>query len=255
MSNESFQTSVLLRDASGEINLHEKTPTNKFSKYNKQYIEGLVEGYIKAIDRLIEKVNLSEDIDKKTKAKVLVLMIGLVIDTEDASEIKKNSKTSGISRIIPNMTELSYVNDIPFDLDVVEYVFKYLSQILKGTGTLEGSEFGDITISGVHFDNLKDFNQVFSTEYVDLKSPVELAQDISYFKKKNNLIRARLFDFVGKGSKIPNEVKIKIRREFKFEIVSQSFQRRKKPIAKKVYDMLADKLLIAYDDLYESIAK
>lgn len=242
-----------MREANGEINVYKPGTVNKFSKFNKQYIEGLVEGYTKAVDRLIEKINISENVDKKTRAKALVLMVGLVIDNDDAAVIKKNSKSIGSSRIIPNLTELSYVNDVPFDLDVVEYVFKYLSTIMKTSGNLEGSEFGDLDISGVHFDNLKDFNQVFSTEYIGIKDPCELVQDLSSFKKKNGLLRSRLFEFVGRGKEVPTEVKIKIRREFKFDQTSQSFSRRKKPIAKKVYDMLADKLLIAYDDLYESI--
>lgn len=243
-----------MRDANGEIDIYGKPSTGNFLKFNKQYVEGLVEGYTKAIDRLIEKINLDDNIDKKIRAKVLVLMIGLVIDNEDASSLKKNSPAIGTSRIIPNLTEISYVNDIPFDLDVVEYIFKYISQTMKTAGLLEGSEFGDIEISGVHFDNLKDYNQVFSTEYIGGNDPCELVQDISYFKKKNNLIRSRLFDFVGKGKTLTNESKIKIRREFKFNPSTQVFQRRKKPISKKVYTMLADKLLLSYDDLYESIS-
>lgn len=242
-----------MREANGEFKINETLAPNLFSKYNKQYIEGLVEGYIKAIDRLIEIANMSEKITKKTRAKVLALMIGLVIDTEDASTIKKNSKSSVDSRLIPNMTEINYINDIPFDIDVVECVFKYISQLLKTEGELEGSTFGDISISGVHFSNLKDFNQCFSVETIGVKPNKEVLQDLSYFKKRNDLIRKRLFEF-SKSNKSPEKVvEIKIRREYKFNPEIQTYQRRKKPIAKKVYDILANQLLVAYDDLYESL--
>lgn len=242
-----------MREANGEFNMYRTPSLGKFSKYNKQYIEGLVEGYTKTIDRLIEVANMSEKISKKTRAKILALMIGLVIDASDASEIKKHSKSNTDSRLIPNMTEISYINDVPFDIDVVECVFKYVSQLLKTEGELEGSAFGDITVSGVHFTNLKDFNQCFSVETIGVESNKELTQDLSYFKKRNDLIRKRLFDFANAGKKPEKVVEIKIRREFKFNPEIQTFQRRKKPIAKKVYDLLANQLLVAYDDLYESL--
>lgn len=242
-----------MREANGEFKLYEKQEAGRFAKHNRQYLEGLVEGYIKVIDRLIESINMSESISKKTKAKILSLMVGLILDTEDAAIIKKNSKVSSSSRLIPNMTEINYINDVPFDLDVTECVFKYISHLLKDEGAIEGSSFGDITISGVHFDNLKDFNQVFSIETIGTQPRKELAQDISYFKKRNNLIRSRLYDFANKGKKPEKEIEIKIRREYKFNPEIQTFQRRTKPIAKKVYDLLAEQLLVAYDDLYESI--
>lgn len=240
-----------LREAEGEIELFEPQNENKFIKHNKQYIEGLVNGYVKTIDRLIEVANMSETLSTKSRAKLLALMVGLVIDKDDAAEIKKNSKVDYSSKIIPNMTEINYVNDIPFDLDVIEAVFKYVTQILKDEGQVEGSAFGDS--SGVNFINIKDLNQVYSIETIGFPTKKELAQDLSVFKKKNDMIRKRLFDFVNSGKVPEKRIEIKIRRNFKFNPEIQSYQRRKKPIAKKVYDLLANQLLVAYEDLFESI--
>lgn len=241
-----------LREAEGEIDIYGKQGVSKFAKHNRQYIEGLVEGYIKTIDRLIETANMSDKLSVKSRAKLLALMVGLVIDKEDAAELRKHSKIENTSKIIPNMTEISYVNDVPFDVDVIECVFKYVSQILKDEGQLEGSDFGETL--GVSFVNAKDLNEVYSIETIGFPPKKELAQDLSVFKKKNDLIRKRLFDFVNKGRTPEKKVEIKIRREYKFNPEIQTYQRRNKPIAKKVYDLLANQLLVAYEDLYEAMS-
>ena len=240
-----------LREENGEFNLYGNQGVSSFAKHNRQYIEGLVDGYSKTIDRLIEVANMSDTLSVKSRAKLLALMVGLLIDKEDAAELRKHSRLENTSKLIPNMTEINYINDVPFDLDVIECVFKYVSQILKDEGQLGDSPFGDFT--GVNFTNIKDVNEVFSIETIGFPAKKEMAQNISFFKKKNDLIRKRLFDFANKGKTPEKKIEIRIRREYKFNPEIQTFQKRKKPIAKKVFDLLANQLLVAYDDLYESI--
>lgn len=241
------KSAYLLRAANGEIELQNEQKVGNRIKFNKEYLESVCEGYIGKIDELIEKVNLSENIDTKTKNKICALMISLVLDNSDISELKKISKIKEISTIIPNMTEVQYINDIPFDLDIVENVYKYILKTIQGTGTVEGSQFG------IALDNAKDFNDVFSVEIIGEYTPREVLQDIESFNKKNKLIRQRLIDFATKGKKVTKLDEIKIRREYKFDPSTQSFQKRPKAIAKKVYELLAEKIVVAYDSLYSTI--
>lgn len=241
------------REASGEMSISNKPQQTPHQKFNKQYLQGISDGYIKNVDLLIEQVNLNDAIDSKIRHKILALMISLVLDNDDLAEIKKTSKIKETSLIIPNMTEVQFINDIPFDLDIIEKVFKYILQILKGTDFLRGSQFGEIPVSGVYFDNIKDFNDVFTSELFANEKNSQLVQDIDVFNKKNRLIRKRMLEFVNKGKAVDKKSEIKIRREYKFDVNNQSFVKRPKPIAKKVYDLLGEKLYIAYESLYSSI--
>jgi len=236
------------REASGEIAVNGIPKESPYRKFNREYIESLTNGYVDAINKLIEHVNSSETIDEKTKNKILVLMTSLVLDNSDVLELKKSSKIKSFSSLIPNMTEIEYINDVPFDLDITERIFKYIAKILQGTDILEAVGLVEISI-----DNYRDFNEVFSSRIIGVENNVELIQDICYFNKKNSLIRNRLLDLATKGAKVDKKSEIKIRREYKFDPDSQSFKKRNKPIAKKVYELLAEKYLKAYDSLYSSI--
>ena len=238
-----------MRAANGEFELYQAQPESEFKKFNKEYLESLCNGYVEKIDALIEKINMSDVLDDKTKNKIAALMISLVLDNEDILELKKTSKIkSEISSIIPNMTEIQFINDIPFDIDIVERVFKYILKAIQGSNIVEGSQFGMI-----NENNYKDFNDVFSIEVIGEASRKDVVQDISYFNKKNKLVRQRLIEFATNGKKIDKKDEIKIRREYKFDPKSQSFQKRPKAIAKKVYDLLAEKISKAYDSLYDTI--
>lgn len=239
-----------MREANGEISLYNKPHQSQFTKYNRQYIEALNKGYVEKIDSIIEKVNLDENIDNKIKNKISALMISLVLDNEDVITLKKSSKIKEITALIPNMTEIQYINDIPFDIDIVENVFKYLLKLLAGQNLTDGSQYGLFT-----FDNAKDFNEVFSTKVMGYDSGKDLVQEIDIFNKKNKMIRNRLIDFISKkkGSAFDKESEIKLRREYKFDPKSQSYVKREKVISKKVFELLAEKIFVAYDSLYETI--
>jgi hypothetical protein len=233
------------REANGE-SLFDYPKEDQYHKFNKEYIKSLCEGYISKIDSLVEKINLDENLDNKIKNKVLALMISLVLDNSDIAELRKNkSSIKEITNLIPNLTEIQYINDIPFDLDVVEAVYAYVIRLLQGSNILEGHQFGLFT-----YDNSKDYNEVFSTKIYGALSNKDLVQNIDAFNTKNRLIRKRLIEFVTKGKKIDKKAELKIRREYKFEPSIQTFVKRDKLISKKVFDLLAEKLASAYENLF-----
>lgn len=238
-----------MREANGESVLSsDPIKQTRYTKFNKQYLEGLCENYIDTIDKMICQINQSDDLDPHIKNKIIALMISLVLDRDDLLELKKSSRIKEISMLIPNMTEISFINDVPFDIDIVEAVYRYIIQLLKGTDLLRGSQFGGI--AATEHNNLKDYNDVFSTYILGKEDDtLMLVQNIDTFNKKNKLIRQRLLDFATKGKGVNKKDEIKIRREFKFDDKTQSFVRREKPIAKKVLDLLAEKLFVAYDRL------
>lgn len=254
----------LMRMESGDANIKsldkpQITMNDRLKMYNKEYIALIKSGYVNLIDSIIEDVNNSEaKYDDTTKNKILLLMISLVLDSEDVKAIKKNSKVKSVTTIIPNITELEYLNDIPFDQDIVERVYRYLYRLVKDKFVLPDTPGGNICATGVVFDNQKDFEEVFQTYVIEndkireLKNS-ELTQDISEFTKKNKLIRQKMIEFVSRSGEVTKEKEIEIRRKYKFDPQSQSFQKRKNPISKKVFDLLAEKNLVVYKSLYVNI--
>ena len=230
-----------------------------YIKYTNEYEFPLADGYIKAIDRIIEHLN-SVDLDKTLYNKVLNVMTNLVLNDEDVEYIDNttNYKESGVA--IPNMTEICYINDIPFQFDIIETVYLFLLKIARENGFFaQNGIFGDINVSGIVISNIKDLNETYQSYVIGLDGEIQdiptssLVKKISDLCRANNVLRERMIKLMNGGKKISKADEFEFRRMYKFDGKSGSFQKRidpitgkNAPISVKVFELMANKNKNAY---------
>jgi len=222
---------------------------------NKEYTFAISEGYIRAIDAMIEYLNNAE-VPRAVISKVMLVMTSLVLDDEDIKYLKNTKEYSESGVAIPTMTEVQYINDIPLQFDIIEAVYLYILRIARESGFYSQSGiFGDLDISGVMFSNAKNLSDVYQSYVVGVNGEVmdinsnRLAQKITDLCRANNVVRERLMKLANGGKKPSKKEELDIRRKFKFDPVSGSFQKRLAPISKVVLPMLANKSEVVYVEL------
>lgn len=230
-----------------------------YIKYSNEYEFPLADGYIKAIDAMIDYFN-SVELDKMVYNKILNVMTNLVLNDEDVEYIDGSSDYKETGVAIPNMTEICYINDIPFKLDIIETVYLFLLKVARENGFMsQNGIFGDINISGVVISNLKDLNESYSSYVIGLDGEIQdtpsskLVQKISDLCRANNVLRERMIKLMNGGKKVSKKDEIEFRRMYKFDEKSGSFQKRldpitgkNAPISVKVFELMANKNKNAY---------
>lgn len=222
---------------------------------NREYLFALTDGYIKAIDAMIEYLNGSE-IDKGVYSKIMLVLTSLVLDESDIEYLKDAKITGEVGPAIPSMSEIQYLNDIPLEFDIIQAVYLYMLRIAREAGFYsQNGIFGNLDVSGVMFNNARNLSEVYKTYVVGIDGEVEdtpskkLAQQISELCRANNIVRQRLLKLANGGKKPSKKEEFFIRRNYKFDAVSGSFQKRKKPISSVVFALLANKSDAVYADL------
>ena len=213
-------------------------------------------GYIKAIDAMIEYLN-GADVPKAVYSKVMLVMTSLVIDEADIVYLKETSQFSADSgKAIPTMTEVVFLNDIPVEFDIIESVYLYILRIARENGFYSNNGiFGDLNISGIMFDNQKNISEVYQYYVVGLDGEIQdvpsnkIAQKISTLANANGILRERLIKMVNGGKKPSKSEELDIRRKYKFNPITGSMEKRPKAINKVVYTLLANKNDAVYADL------
>ena len=221
---------------------------------NREYLFVITDGYIKAVDAMIEYLNGIE-VDKSVYNKIMLVLTSLVLDEEDIKYLKDNKITSDTGKAIPTLSEIQYINDIPIDFDTIQNVYLYILRIAKEAGFYsQNGVFGNLDVSGVMFNNAKDLSQVYQSYVLDINGEIEdtpskkLAQKISDLSRANAIVRERLIKIINGGKKPSKKVELVIRRNYKFDPLKGSFTKRK-PISPVVLAMLANKSDLVYNDL------
>jgi len=222
---------------------------------NREYLFALTDGYIKAIDAMIEYLN-SVEIDKGVYSKIMLVLTSLILDESDIEYLKDTKATGEVGRAIPSMSEIQYLNDIPLEFDIIQAVYLYMLRIAREAGFYsQNGIFGNLDVSGVMFNNARNISDVYKTYVVGIDGEVEdtpskkLAQQISELCRANNIVRQRLLKLANGGKKPSKKEEFFIRRNYKFDTVSGSFQKRNKPISTVVFALLANKSDAVYADL------
>lgn len=230
-----------------------------YINYSNEYEFPLADGYIKAIDEMIKYFN-SIELDRMVYNKVLNVMTNLVLNDEDVDYIDNTSDYKESGAAIPNMTEICYINDIPFQFDIIEAVYLFLLKIARENAFFaQNGIFGDINISGIVISNIKDLNESYQSYVIGLDGEIQdipssrLVQKISDLCRANNVLRERMIKLMNGGKKVTKKEEIEFRRAYKFDGKSGSFQKRldpvtgkNAPISVKVFELMANKNKNAY---------
>jgi hypothetical protein len=222
---------------------------------NRAYMYAVSDGYIKAIDAMIQYLN-GVDIEKSVYNKVMLVLTSLVLDEEDIEFLKEKKITDETGVAIPTLTEIQYINDIPLEFDIIQAVYLYILRIAKEAGFYSvNGVFGNLDVSGVMFNNTKDVNETYKSYVVGINGEIEdftskkLAQQISDLCKANAIVRKRLIKLANGGKNPSKKEELYIRRAYKFNAETGSLEKRKKAISPIVFAMLANKSEAVYVDL------
>lgn len=213
----------------------------------KAYIYPLTKGYIDAIDAMINYLNAVE-IDNTIKNKVMLVLTSLVFDEDDLDYLKDNKLTTETGSAIPSISEIQYINDIPLEFDIIQAVYLYILKIAKDAGFYSQSGvFGDVDLSGVMFNNIKNLNETYKSYVIGIDGEIQdtpsnkLAQRISDLCRANSIVRKRLLKLASGGKKLTKKEELHIRRHFKYNPDTGSLEKRSKPISNMVFALLANK--------------
>lgn len=222
---------------------------------NREYMYAITDGYIKAIDAMIEYLN-GVEVDKKVYNKIMLVLTSLVLDEDDIEYLKEKKITDEVGSAIPSLTEIQYINDIPLEFDIIQAVYLYILRIAKEAGFYSvNGIFGNLDISGVMFNNAKNLSDSYKEYVIGVNGEIEdvasnkLAQRITDLCRANSIVRKRLLKLANGGKTPSKKEELQIRREYKFDIVSGSLEKRKKPINNVVFALLANKSDAVYADL------
>lgn len=214
---------------------------------NKEYMYALTDGYIRAVDAMIQYLN-GVDVDKAVKNKVMLVLTSLVFDEDDIDFLKDSKLTSESGVAIPTLSEIQYINDIPLEFDIVQAVYLYILRIAKEAGFYsQNGVFGNLDISGVMFNNARNLSEVYKSYVVGIDGEVEdipskrIAQKISDLCRANSIIRERLIKLAGGGKKLSKKEEFYVRRHYKYNPETGSMVKRNKPISSVVFALLANK--------------
>lgn len=222
---------------------------------NREYMFDVTNGYILAIDAMIEYLN-SVEIDKPTYNKIMLVLTSLILDDEDINYLKDAKITTETGIAIPSLSEIQYLNDIPLEFDIIQAVYLYILRIAKEAGFYsQNGVFGNLDVSGVMFNNVRNLSDAYKSYVVGIDGEIEetpskkLAQQISDLCRANNVVRQRLLKLANGGKKPSKKEELYIRRNYKFDPTSGSFSKRAKPISTIVFALLANKSDAVYSDL------
>lgn len=229
-------------------------------KINKEYLYDLSVGYINAIDAMIDHLN-SVEVETSVRNKIMMLMTSLVLDDEDVEYLRTEPAFAEEGDAIPSLTEIAYVNDIPFEFDIIEAIYIYLFKIAKDNGFMENNGiFGNLDLSGIILANSKDYRETYQSYIVGLDGAIQdestkkLAQKISDLCRANNAIRDRMLRLMNNGKKPSKKEELDFRRKYKLDTAKGSFELRlhgnqPKPISKTVFALIAKKNDVVYSEL------
>lgn len=237
-------------------------PEAYYNTNGQGYLYPLVEAYEKAIDKMIAFLN-DIDIDKKFRAKMILLMTSLVLDDKDVDTIKSSGKRFKEDYdAIPTISELSLINDIPFSFELIESLYIWIFNSCKKYGYIEqNGEFEKL--KNWDIDVFKDGKyKAFYQNYIvtiDDKvinfDEVGTFEDLKAFNRANHALRERLYKIINKGKPVNTSDAIELRRRYRYNSSTDQFEERKNkngksaPVSKVVYQMLADKNRKAYEFL------
>ncbi|MFA5404754.1 MAG: hypothetical protein WC358_07450 [Ignavibacteria bacterium] len=222
---------------------------------NKEYMYALTDGYIKAVDAMIQYLN-GVEVDKTVKNKVMLVLTSLVFNEDDIDFLKDSKLTTETGTAIPTLTELQYINDIPLDFDIVQSVYLYILRIAKEAGFYsQNGVFGNLDISGVMFNNARNLTDVYKSYVVGIDGEIEdipskkIAQKITDLCRANSIVRERLIKLAGGGKRLSKKEEFYIRRHYKYNPETGSLEKRNKPISSLVFALLANKNDAVFSEL------
>jgi len=214
---------------------------------DRAYMYTITDGYIRAVDAMIQYLN-SVDVDKAIKNKIMLVLTSLVFDEDDIDFLKDSKLTTETGVAIPTLSEIQYINDIPLEFDIVQAVYLYILRIAKDAGFYsQNGVFGNLDISGVMFNNARNLSDVYKSYVVGIDGEIEdlpskkIAQKISDLCRANSIVRERLIKLAGGGKKLSKKEEFYIRRHYKYNPETGSLEKRSKPISSVVFALLANK--------------
>ena len=222
---------------------------------NREYMYALTEGYIRAVDAMIQYLN-GVEVDKVVKSKVMLVLTSLVFNEDDIDFLKDSKLTTESGVAIPTLSEIQYINDIPLDFDIVQSVYLYILRIAKEAGFYsQNGVFGNLDVSGVMFNNARNLSEVYKSYVVGIDGEIEdlpskkIAQKITDLCRVNSIVRDRLIKLAGGGKKLSKKEEFYIRRHYKYNPETGSLEKRKKPISSVVFALLANKNDTVFSEL------
>ncbi len=222
---------------------------------NREYMYALTEGYIRAVDAMIQYLN-GVEVDKVVKSKVMLVLTSLVFNEDDIDFLKDSKLTTESGVAIPTLSEIQYINDIPLDFDIVQSVYLYILRIAKEAGFYsQNGVFGNLDVSGVMFNNARNLSEVYKSYVVGIDGEIEdlpskkIAQKITDLCRANSIVRDRLIKLAGGGKKLSKKEEFYIRRHYKYNPETGSLEKRKKPISSVVFALLANKNDTVFSEL------
>lgn len=226
---------------------------------NREYMYDISNGYILAVDAMINYLN-SIEIDKTVYNKVMLVLTSLVLNDEDIEHLKDAKLTDETGVAIPTLSEIQFINDIPLEFDIIQAVYLYILRIAREAGFYsQNGVFGNLDVSGVMFNNARNLSEVYKSYVVGINGEIEdtpskkLAQQISDLCRANNIVRQRLLKLANGGKQPSKKQELLIRRTYKFDVAKGTLEKRNKPISPVVFALLANKSDAVYSDLKKAL--
>lgn len=222
---------------------------------NREYMYAVTDGYIKAVDAMINYLN-GVEVDKGVYNKVMMVLTSLVFNEDDIDFLKENKLTDETGKAIPTLSEIQFINDIPLEFDLIQAVYLYILRIAKEAGFYsQNGIFGNLDVSGVMFNNARNISEVYKSYVIGINGEIEdlpskrIAQKISDLCRANAIVRERLIKLASGGKKLTKKEEFHIRRHYKYNPTTGSLEKRSKPISSVVFTLLANKNDAVFADL------